>query len=133
MAVQTRSDSTNGLYSGINYHDSLKDALQAWREDPTIWKISKDRDCFVHYTAKEIEDPVRMGVKRYFPIDSADPNTELWVNVSNYKIRDTVRSASKRHLNNEISDIQYESICENADGVVDVYNHEQFAQYCENN
>lgn len=131
MAVVTsrNMDGSHTEYYCIN----LKEVLQVWGKNLDIQRVSRYGNHFIHFMAKEIDDPIRMGVKRYFPIDSVDPNTKLWINISDSKIRDIRWSATTRLLNNEISDEQYKSICENTEGVIGVYDDAQFARYCENN
>lgn len=42
LEVQTRSDSFDGKYTGLNYFKSVKDAYGAYLQDKNIWKISFD-------------------------------------------------------------------------------------------
>jgi hypothetical protein len=51
MSVQTRSDK-----NGIEIHSSVKAACEAWKLDPTIWKIS--------FTDKEGEHRFRLKYKK---------------------------------------------------------------------
>lgn len=40
IEFQTRSNSSRGKYGGLNYFRSIDKAYGAWKEDPSIWKIS---------------------------------------------------------------------------------------------
>lgn len=42
MEVQTRNDSTSGIYMGLHFWKSVKEAHDAYQQDKNIWKISWD-------------------------------------------------------------------------------------------
>jgi hypothetical protein len=80
---QTRSDSIKGKYPGCVNHSSLKDAINAWKEDPEIWKISwfdgTDDFRFIMKTKNEkwsTESKLRTLSETY---KNAKPHQVFWV------------------------------------------------------
>lgn len=54
MEVQTRSDFPYGKYAGLTKFDSVKDAYNAYKCDPNIWKISwMENDQRITYLPKK--------------------------------------------------------------------------------
>jgi hypothetical protein len=87
MEVQTRSDTCqNNRWPGLNYFNSLKEALEAYDQDNTIWKISYTDANDVDFRwrpkyKKEIwkwsEDHINKQSEIY---RNARPNDLFWIN-----------------------------------------------------
>ena len=54
MAVQTRSDKSDGLYSGLHFFNTVEEAYNAFLQDTNIWKISWDNNRFLSKFKNEI-------------------------------------------------------------------------------
>ena len=80
MQVQTRSEK-----NGIKYHNSLKDAYNAWVKDRTIWKISFEGMKYRPITkgekgSKEFEDKLCSLSESYK--NEKNPHVYYWMKQS---------------------------------------------------